>query len=201
MNSVGPESTWEKGSGWMSGEFSKAIAADILKPASELRINPEEEKEFNDGCIFEKPEILVRGHVLTEGRISKIEERAIFSDYLVIPTKLSFPAVVRLFANVMKFARRCSKNRKILIHLMSEANLQFSVFCTFLTNAGRAAVDEAGNPGTAESDSPSDEELSMALTHLYQKASREVKKFNSSSLLKKHTAQWRKMESCSLKEG
>ena len=80
----------------MSGEFSKAIAADILKPASELRINPEEQKEFNDGCIFEKPEILVRGHVLTEGRISKIEERAIFSDYLVIPTKLSFPAVVRL---------------------------------------------------------------------------------------------------------
>ena len=50
-------------------------------------------------------------------------------------------------------------------------------------------MDEAGNPGTAESDSPSDEELSMALTHLYQKASREVKKFNSSSLLKKHTVE------------
>ena len=38
INSVGPESRWEKGEKWMSGGFAKAIKADILKPASELRI-------------------------------------------------------------------------------------------------------------------------------------------------------------------
>ena len=177
LQSVGPESRWELGSDWMRRDLAEALAADIIKPALELRVNPEDENDFNDGCIFEKPEILTRGHVLKQGRITKIEERATFSKYLVLPTKFSFPTVVRIYAMVIKFARNCSKNKKILKHLISEANLQFSVFSSFLT-------DQEEFP-----DPPSDELLSMALTYLYQKGSKEVKEFNSSTVVKKYTVE------------
>ena len=49
----------------------------------------EEEKKVDlikEGIIFEKvPELLTRGHVLNKERISKIEERAKHSDYVVVP--------------------------------------------------------------------------------------------------------------------
>ena len=175
LHSVGPESRWELGSDWMRGDIAEAVAADIIKPALDLRVNPEEESDFNDGCIFEKPEILTRGHVMKQGRISKLEVRATFSEYPLLPTKFSFPTVVRIYANMIRFARNCLKNRKILNHLISEANFQFSVFSAFL-------VDD-------EPDHPSDELLSMALTYLYQKGSKEVKEFNSPTLVKKYTVE------------
>ena len=40
-----------------------------------------------------------------------------------------------------------------------------------------------------EAMSLSDEHISMALTHLYQKASKEVKHFNGSSVIKKYTVE------------
>ena len=177
LNSVGPESRWELGSEWMRTGLEEAAAADIIKPALELRVNPEEENDFNDGCIFEKPEILTRGHVLNQGRVSKLEVRATFSEYPLLPTKFSFPTVVRIYANMMRFARNCSKNRKILKHLISEANFQFSVFSAFIT-------EDENLP-----DPPSDELMSMALTFLYQKGSKEVKEFTSPTLVKKYTVE------------
>ena len=68
-------------------------------------------------------------------------------------------------------------------HLISEAGLQFTVFTTLLA----PTVLEENETVTAPivSEAPSDKELSMALTHLYKKASNEVKKFNTPSVLKK----------------
>ena len=87
VDAVGPESRWEKGADWMTMDIDDAIAIDVIKPALQLRIKPEEESEFNDGCVFEKPEILTRGHVTTQARIDKIEERAAFSNYTLLPTR------------------------------------------------------------------------------------------------------------------
>ena len=225
LDSIGPDSRWERGSHWMRDNLDKAIAQDIIKPALSLRIKPEEENDFNEGCIFEKPEVLTRGHPVHLGRISKLEERAKFTNYLLVPTKFSFPVIVRIHALVTKFVTNCSKNRRILRYLRSEENIRFAVF---LVSAQELEEDpqlataefqhiresrhkmssdrrmEFGNSDTTqeysdtiffsihhndlqEAISLSDEHLSMALTYLYQKASKEVKHFNNSSILKKYT--------------
>ena len=183
FDSVGPESRWERGADWMRDNLEKAVAEDIIKPALSLRIKPEEEEDFNDGCIFEKPEVLTRGHIMMQLRVSKLEERAKFSNYPLLPTKFSFPVVVRIYATIIKFVSNCSKNRRILKHLMAEASFQFSVFQNYIA-ADVLAVDASEAGMTL-----SDEQVSLALTYLYQKGSLEVKKFNSQSVIKKYTVE------------
>ena len=51
---VGPDSIWEKGLPWMNGEISDAFKAGILTPASELRLNEEEEKTFAKELLLKK---------------------------------------------------------------------------------------------------------------------------------------------------
>ena len=183
LESVGPESKWERGADWMSDSLEEAVSGEIIKPAMSLRLKPEEEKEFNDGCIFEKPEILTRGHVTMPARVSKLEARATFSNYPLLPTKFAFPVVVRIYATIIKFVTNCSKNRKILRHLLSEANFQFSVFNSYTTDD--LQVGDVPQPGVVLGD----QQLSAALTFLYQKASMEVKEFNSQSVIKKYTVE------------
>ena len=73
LSDVGPGSRWEEGDPWMKLEIGEALQQKIIKPALELRVKEEEESEFSKGLIFEKvPEILTRGHVICESRISKI---------------------------------------------------------------------------------------------------------------------------------
>ena len=75
----------------MTWSVDKAVQEEILKPVAELRMKKEEEEVFNEGCVFDKvPEVLTRGHVLNEIRIRKLEQRAFFSKYLVLPTKFGF---------------------------------------------------------------------------------------------------------------
>ena len=60
---VGPDSYWEKGLPWMSQSVESAVNSNILKPASELRMNNDDESEYEKGFVFERElEILVRGH-------------------------------------------------------------------------------------------------------------------------------------------
>lgn len=190
MEAVGPDSMWQTGAEWMTGDLDEAIACDIIKPALQLRIKPEEENDFNDGCVFEKPEILTRGHVTNQTRINKIEERATFSNYPLLPTKFNFAVVVRIYSNIITFAKKCLKNRKILNHLLSEARIQFSIFL-----ADSQALPIANGADYV----PDDECTSMALTYLYQKGTMEVKEFNSDAMVKKHTIE--KMVYCTPREG
>ena len=186
-DAVGPESKWERGAQWMARDIDDAIAADIITPALQLRIKPEEENEFNDGCVFEKPEILTRGHVTTQARIEKIEQRALFSDYPLLPTKFKFVTVVRIYSNMIRFAKNCLKSRRILKHLLAEAGFQLSFFLILSAQAEPAdkipsEPDEAYLAHTEECNS-------MALTYLYQQGSREVKEFNSKSVIRKQTVE------------
>ena len=183
LDSVGPDSRWERGSGWMRESIDRAVSTGILKPALSLRLHPEEEKDFDDGCIFEKPEVLTRGHVTVPVRVTKLEARAKFSNYPLLPTKFSFPVVVRIYATMIKFVTKLSKNRKILRHLLSEANLQLSVFNSFAADGLRAGGEPVHGVVLG------DQQLSAALTFLYQKASLEVKEFNSQSVIRKYTVE------------
>ena len=91
--------------------------------------------------------------------------------------------VVRIYATIIKFVTNCSKNRRILRHLVAEANFQFSVFHSHVTDC---ALDvDVSRPAITLNY----EQLSMALTYLYQKGSLEVKEFNSLSVIKKHTVE------------
>ena len=138
ITDVGQDSRWENGDPWMTMEISEAVNQKILKPATELRVSKEIENDFNEGLVFgNQDEIDSRGHVVksetacfhSENRLKKIQERAEFSDYLIIPTKYSFPKTVRIYTYVMTFIRKCRRNKEFKGKLLcSTTNLWFSVF-------------------------------------------------------------------------
>ena len=134
ISDVGPDSRWETGDSWMKLDISDAVAAGILKPALELRVSQDIENDFNEGLVFgDKDDIISRGHpgqtahVITEARVGKIQERADFSNYLVLPTKFRFPVTVRIYGYVLSFVNKARRGRKMLGQLLSEAKLWFSV--------------------------------------------------------------------------
>ena len=187
LESVGPDSTWEIGKDWMSGDIENAIAGDILTPALELKLHPDEVKDFEDGCIYEKPEILTRGHLVSKSRVSKLQERAAFSDYLLLPTKFSFPTVVSIYTNIIRFVTKCSKNRRILSHLRAEGHLSLSIFTS--TKADYTPLPAGVSDNAVAVAQDQDIHISMALSYLYQKATAEVQHFNSNTLVKKYTVE------------
>ena len=73
--------------------------------------------------MFEKvPEILTRGHVVNERRLGLMEERANYSKYLLLPTKFSFPKVVRILSYVMSFICKARKNKGFAGDLLQESH-------------------------------------------------------------------------------
>ena len=55
-------------------------------------------------------------------------KRAEFSKHEILPTKHSFPKLVRIMSMVAGFVSKCRKGRKILNGLMREEKLWFGVF-------------------------------------------------------------------------
>ena len=141
LSDIGPDSRWENGDPWMKMDIEDAVSKGFIKPASELRVSKEMEDDFNKGLIFrDHDEILTRGHptitanIVSETRVKKLQERAEYSNYLLVPTKYNFPATVRVYGYVMRFIQNASRGRKMLGHLLKEASLRFSVFsCDLLT--------------------------------------------------------------------
>ena len=97
--------------------------------------------------------MLTRGHLssdqamISEGRVAKLEERAVYLNYgELLPTRKSFPSMVRITAYVltfiakcrMKVSRRTGRNLKWSGPLLAEASLWFSAFPT------RAMTTELG---------------------------------------------------------
>ena len=153
VSDVGPGSRWEEGDPWMRLDIEEALEMGTIKPALDLRIKDEEESEFSKGLIFEKvPEILTRGHIISESRVTKIEERANMSQYLILPTKFNFIKVVRVTSYVMMFVTKARQGRKSLSRLLWEGKLWFSVFCTGTMEIGEH-VDyqhQAERPGRSD---------------------------------------------------
>ena len=110
--SVGPDSVWERGYPWMTGSLNEAMEKEIIKPASTLRITDKENDDYEKGIVFERtPEVLVKGHVITEERVDKMKERSVFSKYIFQPSKFDFRKTILITSYVFKFIRLCKFKR------------------------------------------------------------------------------------------
>ena len=105
LDDIKQDSKWISGAQWMRGDVQDAVSKGILKPISELSLNTKEEvDDYHDGCVFDHiPEVLTRGHILNQRRISLIQERASYSQYLLLPTKFTFRRSVRVYSYVISF--------------------------------------------------------------------------------------------------
>ena len=111
ITDVGPLSTWHTGLDWMRDDLTKAVDDKILTPPESLSMP----KDIKQGFVYEKTkDILTRGHVVTmvhcgvtlnKVRIDLVYSRAAPSQYLLLPTRFHFPAVVRIMSIVWKFVK------------------------------------------------------------------------------------------------
>ena len=63
IQDVGPGSVWQEGYPCMKRDIDEGVENGYIKPASELRINPKEETEYDRGLVYDKvPEILTHRH-------------------------------------------------------------------------------------------------------------------------------------------
>ena len=96
-------------------DIQLALKESYIKPAKDLRISEDQQEDFKKGLTFEKvPELFTRGHHLVETRLSLLEERAEFSQYIVLPTKFSFPKVVRITSLAIGFVSKTRKGKRTL---------------------------------------------------------------------------------------
>ena len=135
ISDVGPDSRWENGDAWMRLDLGDAVSQGFIKPVSDIRVTKDIEEEFNEGLVFgDREELLTRNNpaqivnVVSENRVKKIQDRAEFSNYLLLPTKHSFPATVRIYGYVLCFVQKARKGRKLLGELLRSAKLWFSAF-------------------------------------------------------------------------
>ena len=136
IDDVKSNSKWTSGCDWMKQDVEEAVKTGILKPISDLRLSTREEQDdFQDGCVFDMvPEVLTRGHILNQRRISLIQERASFSQYLLLPTRFNFRRTVRVysyvFAFIVKLANAVSRRKSTEARKFAseEAVIKFSVF-------------------------------------------------------------------------
>ena len=135
---------------------------------------------------------------VSELRVKKLQERSVYSNYLVLPTKFSFPKVVRIHSYVMCFIRKARKGEKMIGNLLKEAGIQLSMFIAniALTDPIFNEKDSVGfNASSCVADiNPiqvlvaseiDDIDIQAALLYLFRKGSAEVVRFNTSSLIKK----------------
>ena len=107
----------------------EAVENGFIKPASNLRMNPEEEDDYDRGLVYDTvPEILTRGHQVSQKRVAKMEERAAYAKYLILPTAYPFTKLVRVYSIVFSFISKCRKGREILSRLLAEGRIVFMMF-------------------------------------------------------------------------
>ena len=210
--SVGPASVWESGLDWMEDSLESAVQAGILTPALDLRMVDTEENEYDKGLVLERtPEILVRGHAVTEERVDKMRQRAEFSNYLLMPTKYNMRKVVRITALVFKFIRKLKFKR------LERVEKHFRMFSSTLATPGPFPIDSTEKVSAETTDKPSpennevpdvdicwgaeksgapdnntspvprfdDEDIARALMYWYRKATLEVEQFVKADTIKK----------------
>ena len=73
IQDVGPGSVWQEGYPCMKRDIDEGVENGYIKPASELRMNPKEETEYDGGLVYDKvPEILTCRHQVSQKRVAKI---------------------------------------------------------------------------------------------------------------------------------
>ena len=219
LEDVQTNSKWISGVEWMRHDVHEAVKKGVLKPVADLRLNTKEEIDnFHDGCVFDQvPEVLTRGHVLNQRRISLIQERASYSQYLLIPTKYNFRRTVRIYSYVFSFVQKlmtaveCRRGEKPKKPIF-EGGVKFSVFHSTIDSdqpaspqcgvyfyyaeftaaqspPGYFALSQSEKNATVAVAEVTGKFINMALTYLYRKAAAEVKKFNNKKMLEKNTVE------------
>ena len=141
---------------------------------------------------FDKvPELLSRGHHISEKRLGLIEQRAEFSQYLILPTQFSFPKVVRIMSLVIGFVSKMRKNMRMVGQLLSEGQLWFTVFQTsIITSSNREDNMDNNQVGVAVSEQVGELLHGQELVQYYAKAlspeQREI--FNSVQVIRDDAA-------------
>ena len=221
LSDIGPESRWENGDQWMTQDVQEAVRLGVLKPASSLRvakdIDDDNIDDFKKGLMFGDRDGVTEGFNafigVRDSRVNKLEARAQHSNYLVLPTKHSFPRLVRIHGYVISFVRKARRGRKMLGELLQEADLWFSVFHSVMFTSSSCSVVQVNLKNSVENQSQqtqvmkyftirklvfqnsenwkkctlTDQTLHAALLYLFRKASAEVKQFNPDSVIKKLT--------------
>ena len=186
----------------MRQDIDQAISNGILKPASELRLNPEADEEFKDGLILGQDASKLFCNVVNSNRVEKLLERSQYSDYLVVPTKFGFRKMVRIMAIVLSFVNKCRRRVPTSLVLTENPEFRFSIFlsvrdmlpeyhvvskvqlfeyfatCSNESLKARFTCTQTKNSGV-ENIEITDDYVSQALIYLYKKATCEVLKFNS----------------------
>ena len=213
---VAPGSKWINGVPWMKLPLKEAVENEDIKPIADLKISKEEEKEYEEGVIFEKiPECLTRGHAVNIQRIEEIEKRVQFSDYILPPVNVHWQKYIRIMTNVFKFitkcrraalARRISKTdqniqRELSFEDLLEAEKQDLFTGTFLANPISQSPnflndqDKAIVLNSRKTSNMSDVRTlefeakceRILATYLLRKATAEARKFLSKSWIEKHS--------------
>ena len=183
VNDVLTGSKWHSGTGWMADSFDRAIANGILKPALQLRLNEEEQLDYEEGLIIDKvPELLIKGHVINEHRVTEIEKRARFSNYLILPTKWGFKKFIRVITMVFKFLLKCKKGKPFTGHLLAVPLNKVPALLTVMTGQ----TTQSSEPLQFSNLQLEDKAFAVSVTYLFRIASLEVKQFNKKNLIEKH---------------
>ena len=133
LTDIGPASRWENGDSWMTLEIKEAVNMGILKPATALRVSKDIDgddiDDYKRGLMFGGRDDVTAGFPaqvevgVSATRLKKLEERAKFSNYPVLPTKHSFQRTVRIYGYIVSFVRNARKGRKMLGEMLKEANV------------------------------------------------------------------------------
>ena len=211
---VGPSSRWECGDAWMKLSIKDAVSCGVLTPALDLRVSKDIETDFNEGLIFgDRDDPFTRGHtgqsvhIVTESRVKKIQERVNYSNYMLVPTKFSFPKVVRVYGYVCKLIFNARKSKSITGHLLAETSRYFQAFispnslpghhiaickdndsllhCHTNVHSYFANKDFSYSANSKKDVLLCDKDLHYALLYLYRKASLEVKQFVNKKVVDK----------------
>ena len=222
---LGPGSNWEEGLSWMTMDLNDIVAKGILTPALSLVMQPDQQKDFEEGLVLERThDILVQGHeststdprchVACQQRMELVSTRALFSKYLLLPTKYSFPKVVRIVAIVAKFCEAFKQKwKKGYSDLPSRRTRQqdFQVFHTpftgdnyydatpnlfpFEVSGGSATrlplvaqfsgMSSFYSNGNTMNIKLSEDDFQDALHYYYKKATAEVVEFNKREVIEK----------------
>jgi hypothetical protein len=73
----------------MRMDMDEAVENGFINPAYHLRMNPEEEDDHDRGSVNDKiPEVLTCRHQVSQNRVARLEERAAYAKYLILPTEI-----------------------------------------------------------------------------------------------------------------
>ena len=158
VSEVGPDSVWECGKPWMHWDVSKAVEEGILKPISDLRnLEEKESDDYKEGLIFSNDIPDVMCNTVKTSRVDLLQQRAEFSDYLILPTQFGFKKAVRVVALVLTFISKCRRKATTKLKLDMSATQNGLKFTLFFVQMSNEEISEDRDVGNVAASHPGDQ--------------------------------------------